>query len=54
MINNDYIRKIIENLFSIPKIVERKDFGDFKIFHSSEKNTGLESKYFILIDKNQH
>jgi len=54
MISNNIIRKTIENLFSIPKIVERKNFEDLNIFHSNEKNTGLESKYFILIDKNQH
>ena len=54
MISNNNVIKTIEKLFSILKIMERKHYGNLKIFHSSEKKTRLESKYFILMDKNQN
>ena len=54
MINNDTIRKVIENIRQTPKIGRVEEFGDLTNFLLSEKITRLLDKYFILMEVNLH
>ena len=48
IVNDDTIRKVIENMHPIPKIGKGEDFGNLSSFLQSEKNTWITGQIFHI------